>query len=114
MKTILISTLFLLTSLSSFSQNWHLVNENRTVFFQHSDSSNITNTIVIDSSEVNGNNTNYFTGYAFKYCDTCDGFTTYQPILYRYAKELLGFNIEDDITNNQYNLDENTIKQHAP
>jgi len=96
-----------------FSQNWNLINPNRTVFFQHSDSSSITNTIVIDSSEVNGSNITYYTGYAFKYCDTCQGFNYYEPIIYRYAKELLGFSIENDEINNQYNLDNTTIKQHT-
>jgi len=96
-----------------FSQNWNLINPNRTVFFQHSDSSSITNTIVIDSSEANGSNTTYYTGYAFKYCDTCQGFNYYEPIIYRYTKELLGFSIENDEINNQYNLDDNTIKQHT-
>ena len=112
MKTIYILVLLSISTLS-FSQNWNLVNQNKTVFFQHSDSINITNTIVIDSTLINGTNTNYYTGYAFKYCDTCQGFSTQTPIIYRYAKELLGFSIEDDVTNNQYNLDNNTIKQHA-
>ncbi len=109
MKTIYI--LFILSiSTLSFSQNWNLINQNRTVFFQHSDSTNITNTIVIDSTLIIGTNTNYYTGYGFKYCDTC------QPGaggIYRYAKELLGFKIEDDVTNNQYNLDNNTIQQYS-
>ena len=112
MKTIYILLLLSISTLS-FSQNWNLVNPNRTVFFQHSDSTSITNTIVIDSSEINGSNTTYYTGYAFKYCDTCQGFSTQTPIIYRYAKELLGFTIEDNMVNNQYNLDNNTIKQHA-
>lgn len=107
MKTIY-TLLLLCISTICFSQNWNLVNPNRTVFFQHSDSTNITNTIVIDSTLMNGTNTNYYTGYAFKYCDICQG-----GGVYRYAKELLGFTIEDDITNNQYILDNNTIKQHT-
>jgi hypothetical protein len=112
MKTIY-TLLLLFISTLSFSQNWNLVNQNKSVFFKHSDSTNITNTIVIDSNLINGSNTNYYTGYAFKYCDTCQGFNYYEPIIYRYAKELLGFIIEDDVTNNQYNLDNNTIKQHS-
>jgi len=112
MKTIYILVLLSISTLS-FSQNWNLVNPNKTVFFQHSDSSNITNTIIIDSTLINGLNTNYYTGYAFKYCDTCQGFSTQTPIIYRFAKELLGFSIENDVINNQYNLDVNTIKQHA-
>jgi len=112
MKTIYTLLLILISSIS-FSQDWNLINPNRTVFFQHSDSSSITNTIVIDSSEANGSNTTHYTGYAFKYCDTCQGFSTQTPIIYRYAKELLGFTIEDAVINNQYNLDNNTIKQHT-
>lgn len=112
MKTIY-TILIISISTISFSQNWNLVNQNKIVFFQHSDSTNITNTIVIDSTLINGINTNYYTGYAFKYCDTCQGFSYYEPIIYRYAKELLGFTIENDIINNQYNLDNNTIKQHS-
>jgi hypothetical protein len=107
MKTIY-TLLFLCISTLSFSQNWNVVNQNRTTFFQHNDSTNITNTIVIDSILVNGANTNYYTGYAFKYCDTCQG-----GGVYRYAKELLGYTIEDDVTYNQYKLDNNIIKQHA-
>ena len=30
-----------------------------------------------------------------------------------YYHEVIGFNIEDDVTNNQYKLDENIIKQHS-
>ncbi len=111
MKIFLLSLFFI--SFISFSQNWNIVNPNRTVFFQHSDSTHITNTIVIDSSLINGANTNYYTGYAFKYCDTCAGFSYIDPIIYRYAKEFLGFNIENDVTNNQYNLDNNIVKQHS-
>ena len=112
MKTIY--TLLILSICSiSFSQNWNIVNQNRTVFFQHNDSTEITNTIIIDSTLTNGSNTNYYTGYAFKYCDTCQGFSNQTPIIYRYAKELLGFTIEDDVINNQYNLDNNSIKQHS-
>jgi hypothetical protein len=107
MKTIY-TLLFLCISTLSFSQNWNVVNQNKTVFFKHSDSTSITNTIVIDSTIINGLNTSYYTGYAFKYCDTCQ-----VGAIYRYAKELLGFTIEDDVTNNQYNLDNNTIKQHS-
>ena len=111
MKTLLLIVSFI--SFIGISQNWNLINTNRTVFFQHSDSTNITNTIVIDSTLINGVNANYYTGYAFKYCDTCANFSYYEPIIYRYAKELLGFNIENDITNNQYNLDNNTIQHHS-
>jgi hypothetical protein len=112
MKTIY-PLLLLSISTLSFSQNWNLVNQNKTVFFQHSDSTSITNTIVIDSTLMNGTNTNYYTGYAFKYCDTCQGFSNQTPIIYRYAKELLGFTIEEDVLNNQYKLDNNAVQQHS-
>jgi len=107
--------LLLLSLLStiSFGQDWNIVNQNKTSFFQHSDSSHITNIIVIDSTLINGLNTIYYTGYAFKQCDSCVGFTYQNPIIYRYAKELLGFNIENDITNNQYSLDNNILRQHS-
>ena len=113
MKTLLLNLSFLILGLSSYSQNWSLINPNRTVFYQHIDSIYISNTIVIDSTEINGVNTNYYTGYAAKYCDTCQGFSYSEPIIYRYAKEFLGFNIEDDIINDQFNLDGNIIKQHS-
>jgi len=111
MKTLLLTVSFI--SFIGVSQNWNLVNSDRTVFFQHSDSTHITNTIIVDSSLINGVNTNYYTGYAFKYCDTCAGFNYDTPIIYRYAKELLGFNIENDMSNNQYNLDNNTVQHHS-
>ena len=93
----------------SFSQNWSLVNQNRTVFFEHSDSVNITNTIFIDSSETIGVNTDYYTSYALKYCDTCQSNNYY----HRYSNEFLGFNVQDDAMNNQFLLDSNIIKQHS-
>lgn len=95
------------------AQDWSIINNERTVFFQHSDSSFISNTIVADSIKVIGNNTSYFTGYGFKYCDTCANFSEHQPIIYRYSKECLGFNIVDDVDNNQQTLDNKIVKHNA-
>lgn len=108
--------LFLIISLSIQNinaQNWSLINNERSVFFQHSDSSFISNTIVVDSIKVIGNNTSYFTGYGFKYCDTCADFSEQQPIIYRYSKECLGFNIVDDVDNNHQTLDNKIVKHNA-
>ncbi len=102
--------LFVIFSAIAFSQNWNLVDSTKICFYQHNDSTHITNTIVIDSTQNNSGYINYFTGFAFKYCDTCSGFSYQQPIIYRYAKEFLGFYIKNDVTNNQYYLDNNLIK----
>ncbi|MGV6861115.1 MAG: T9SS type A sorting domain-containing protein [Putridiphycobacter sp.] len=113
MKSILLLALSVFVINFSFAQDWSVINPNRTVFFQHSDSAYISNTIVVDSTDVLGMDSTFYTGYAFKYCDTCQGFSLAQPIIYRYAKELLGFSITHSSSHQNYILDEDTIYHHA-
>ncbi len=113
MKTILLFIFIPFIGGIAYAQNWNLIDSTKTVFYKHSDSIHITNTIVVDSVEVMGVNTTYYTGYAFKYCDTCAGFSYNEPIIYRYAKEFIGHNVVNDVLNNQFILDGNIIKQHS-
>ncbi|MGV6861117.1 MAG: T9SS type A sorting domain-containing protein [Putridiphycobacter sp.] len=113
MKSILLLAISAFVIIFSFGQDWSIINPNRTVFFQHSDSAYITNTIVVDSTDILGMDSTFYTGYAFKYCDTCQGFSLAQPIIYRYAKELLGFSITHSSSHQNYILDEDTIYHHA-
>ncbi|MGV6861116.1 MAG: T9SS type A sorting domain-containing protein [Putridiphycobacter sp.] len=113
MKSILLLAISAFVINFSFAQDWSIINPNRTVFFQHSDSAYISNTIVVDSTNILGMDSTFYTGYAFKYCDTCQGFSLAQPIIYRYAKELLGFSITHSSSHQNYILDEDTIYHHA-
>ena len=110
MKSHIILTLLLMLSTWANAQNWNLINSDRIVFFKHIDSAHISNTIIVDSIYANGGTTTYFTGYAYKECDTCN---YYDQLIYRYAKECLGFSIVNDTVNQQYSLDGKLIKQQS-
>ncbi len=56
---------------NSFSQNWNLIDAEKTFFYKHVDSLYITNTIDVDSTQISGSDTLYFIHTTIKICDTC-------------------------------------------
>ena len=91
------------------SQNWSIVNESKVTFFKHSDSTFISNTIVIDSVKIIAGSKTYYTGSEVKPCLTCSG---YNPI-YKYAPEFLGFEIFQDTLSDEFTINGNSLKPKA-
>jgi len=101
--------IFLLHGSIGISQNWSIVNESKVTFFKHSDSTFISNTIVIDSVKFIAGSKIYYTGSEVKPCLTCSG---YNPI-YKYAPEFLGFEIFQDTLSDEFTINGNSLKPKA-
>lgn len=105
-----------LTLSTAFSQNWQLLDQNKTYFFKHSDSLYITNTIKIDSTVNSASDTSFYIHERLKICDTC---TNIPPqavggvVYHGFAPEIFGYAPFYSVSGNHFNLDENIIEQDA-
>lgn len=100
----------------SFSQNWNLIDADKTYFFKHLDSLYITNTIKVDSTVTSGVDTDFHVHTTIKVCDTC---TVIPPealngVLYHaYWPEIFGLSPSYSSTTNAFIFQDGTIKHHA-
>ncbi len=108
--------LLILVALSAASQNWKLLDENKTYFYKHSDSLLITNTIKIDSTVNSVLDSVFHIHATIKICDTC----TIIPsdavggVLYHaYASEIFGNTPTYKVSSNDYQFSDGIIKQDA-
>jgi len=115
MKTSIFLVVFF-TCLNSFGQNWNLLVSNKTYFYQHTDSTFISNVVHVDSLDISGLDTSYHLNRKIIKCDTCtvipnnsnDGF-----LYHGYAKEFFGYTVDFDNTNDYYLVDGGIIKHNA-
>ncbi len=112
MKTFL-AILFSLFSTFLFCQNWEILNPEVTYYYSHSDSVHLTNTIHIDSVITDDLDQTFYMSNKYKVCDTCDFDPMYEVIIYRYAKEFLGFNTVFDAENNVYVIEGDSLFAQA-
>lgn len=108
MKT-LFTILLLIFGLSLFSQDWAIIDTNKTYFYSHSDSLHLTNTIHIESNIITENLDSFRISNKYLVCDTCNFDPQNEIIIHRYAKEFLGFFIVFNNENNTYEIDGNII-----
>jgi hypothetical protein len=115
MKNI-VTVLLILVALSANSQNWKLLDENKTYFYKHSDSLLITNTIKIDSTVNSVLDSVFHIHTTIKICDTCTVIPSEAVggVLYHaYAPEIFGTTPTYNVSSNDYEFSDGTIKPHA-
>lgn len=101
---------------SSYSQNWKLLDENRTYFYKHIDSLYITNTIEIDNTTFSSTDSVFHSNTTLRVCDTC---TVIPPeaidgLLYHFHyPEIFGYFPTYKVSSNDYQFDNRVIKHHA-
>lgn len=117
MKTKLLALFSLLLFVSSsYSQNWKLLDENKTYFYKHVDSLYITNTIEIDNTTFSPTDSIYHSNTTLRVCDTC---TVIPPeaidgLLYHFHfPEIFGYFPTYKVSSNDYHFDNRVIKHHA-
>jgi len=109
MKILLTTILFGFLSTFLFGQNWNILNPDVTSYYSHSDSIHLTNTINIDSTIVNGVSETSYISNKYKVCDTCDFNPENEVIIYRYAKEFLGFGVEFNTEDDYYVIEGDSL-----
>jgi hypothetical protein len=112
-----IGTIFLiLVAFSASSQNWNLVDENKTYFYKHIDSLYITNTIKIDSTTNSALDSVFHIHTTIKICDTCTVIPSDAVggvVYHAYSPEIFGNTPTYNVSSNDYEFSDGTIKQHA-
>jgi hypothetical protein len=108
--------LLALLSSWSFGQNWSLLDENKTYFYKHIDSLYITNTIKIDSTTNSALDSVFHIHTTIKICDTCTVIPSDAVggvVYHAYSPEIFGNTPTYNVSSNDYELSDGTIKQHA-
>ena len=108
--------LLMFCSIIDFGQDWQIVQTNKTYFYQHSDSTIISNTIHVESVSASASDSTYTLSTTIKWCDTCTVFpigSVQNGLFHGYAKDFLGYQINYNGVNKTASFDGNLILLNA-